>query len=97
MCMSNASKGLWFSLEIKAEEYVAFISTEALLVHFQAAGTDKHQLRRAYRKHQEAIDAVAKERFHNDAPRPVKLDVSDFRDRGFFSGSSPQGEAIAAP
>ncbi|WP_192805147.1 DUF1488 family protein [Noviherbaspirillum aerium] len=96
MSKSGALKGLWFSFEIKAEEYVAFVSTEALLVHFQASSTDKRDLSRAYRRHQKLINAVAIDRFHNNAPRPVKLNIGDFYCPNPVFRSSLREEAIAA-
>jgi hypothetical protein len=94
---ADASKGLWFSFEIGDEEYVAFVSTEALLTHFQAAGADKRDLSRSYRKHRELINTVAIERFLGRAPRPVKLGISDFYCPGLVSGSSLREAATAAP
>lgn len=76
---SDELKGLWFSFEIDGDEYVAFISMEALHVHFRAAGTDKHHLVAAYQKNRAQVDTMAKERFRNHAPRPVRLTVNDFR------------------
>lgn len=87
---SDAQKGLWFSFEIDGEEYVAFISTEALRCHFQAAGANKRHLVHAYRNHQNRIHAVAQERFHHRAPRPIKLDVGDFGSEGFIPAASRQ-------
>jgi hypothetical protein len=72
------AKGLWFSLEINGEEYVAFISAQAMLIHFQAKGMSKSQLNECFRNNQERIVAVAKNRFLTHATRPVKLDVNDF-------------------
>jgi hypothetical protein len=97
MCNNEALKGIWFSFEIKAEEYVAFISTQALLVHFHAAGTDKQHLRRAYRKHRASIDAMAIERFHGHVSRPIKLGVSDFRCQESCPRSSLGRGGLAVP
>jgi hypothetical protein len=72
------TEGLWFSFESGAEEYVAFISAEALRVHFHAAGTNKRNLMDAYKKYQEHIVAMARIQFQNQARRPIRLDVNDF-------------------
>jgi hypothetical protein len=72
------TEGLWFSFESDAEEYVAFISAEALRVHFHATGTDKRNLMEAYKKYQERIIAMARNQFRNQARRPIRLDVKDF-------------------
>lgn len=81
-------EGLWFSFESDAEEYVAFISAEALRVHFEATGTNKRDLVDAYKKNHQRIVAMARNRFQNHARRPVKLDVVDFN----VDGSGPEEE-----
>lgn len=95
MGIKEAWKGLWFSFEINAEEYVAFISADALCIHFHAAGVERRHLLDAYRKHRQGIDTLAKNRFHSHAPRPVKLDVSDFRSDDVLPDPSRHAEATA--
>jgi hypothetical protein len=82
----HQTEGLWFSFESDAEEYVAFISAEALRVHFHATGTNKRNLMEAYKKHQERIVAMARSQFKNHAVRPIRLDVNDF----LHDGSLPE-------
>jgi hypothetical protein len=74
-------KGLWFSIEIENEEFVAFISAEALSVHFNASDKKSSQ-QAAYKQNRDIIDAVAQRKFLSGAPRPIKLDASDFRKSG---------------
>lgn len=71
-------EGLWFSFEMDEEEYVAFITMEALRIHFHATGKGKRQLLRAYLENEAQIKAVARHRFRNNAPRPLRLDLNSF-------------------
>lgn len=87
---NSVVKGFWFSLTENDEEYVAFITAAALHTHFQATGPDKRQLAHAYRKHRKLIDAMAMDRLHNHAPRPIKLDVTDFTSAGVLLSASYQ-------
>jgi hypothetical protein len=73
----STRKGVWFSLEIQHEEYLALISSDALNVHFHASKKECDQLT-AYKKNRIAIDQVAYRKFANDAFRPIRLSVADF-------------------
>ena len=74
----KATQGLWFSIEIGSDEFVAFISAAALLMHFGAGGCGSKQLLAAYRRHQQAIDATARRHFLAGAARPIRLGIDDF-------------------
>lgn len=80
--LSNSVRdGLWFSIEIEKDEFLAFISTEALDAHFKApprqcdAGTAAVA---SYRANRSVIDAVARQKFLSGFPRPIKLGAADF-------------------
>lgn len=75
---NGGAHGLWFTIEVDGEEYIAFISSAALHVYFSAAGTSKQQLTAAYRRHRKMIDAIAMAKFQDQAPRPIQLDIGDF-------------------
>jgi hypothetical protein len=76
-----AREGVWFSLDVEREEYVAFISTEALNAHFRTVDEKSSQLS-AYKDNRAIINAVARQKFLSGASRPVKLDVVDFAAKG---------------
>lgn len=63
---------------IEGEEFIAFLSAEALRHHFHAANTNSHRM--VYRMNQEWINSVALHKFHNGSPRPIRLDATDFDD-----------------
>jgi hypothetical protein len=69
--------GLWFSIKIEAEEFVALLSAEALAKHFLPQG-DKLEPRSAYRRNRKLIDAVARRKFLEGCPRPITVDAADF-------------------
>lgn len=74
---NEARKGLWFSLDIATDEFLAFISADALKIHFSAS-EQKRSLMEAYRQNQAVIRSVATGKFHSGAQRPIKLSVCDF-------------------
>lgn len=74
-------KGLWFSISVDNNEYVAFISGDALGNHFGALPTASGHLA-AYRRHQVRIDAMAESKFRAGAQRPIKLSTIDFITNG---------------
>ncbi|GAB3544127.1 hypothetical protein GCM10027343_18840 [Noviherbaspirillum agri] len=78
--MSNVSvtEGLWFSIHIEGEEFIAFVSAEALRIHFKSPQRGERGLLRAYHQNQDAIDAVAIQKFLRGADRPIRLTASDF-------------------
>jgi len=69
--------GLWFSIKIEAEEFVALLSAEALAKHFLPQD-DKLEPRSAYRRNRKLIDAVARRKFLEGCPRPITVDAADF-------------------
>jgi hypothetical protein len=70
-------KGIWFSIEIENEEFLAFVSEEALRIHFEASKTRQGQLS-AFKQNRERIISVARRRFLERIARPVKLRAEDF-------------------
>ncbi|RJF96833.1 DUF1488 family protein [Noviherbaspirillum cavernae] len=73
----GARDGLWFSIEIEKDEFLAFISTEALAAHFRTPKKRSDAIA-AYKENQNIIDAVARHKFLNGFPRPIKLGAADF-------------------
>ncbi|MDB5773563.1 MAG: hypothetical protein JWM42_3937 [Burkholderia sp.] len=73
----DARRGVWFSIDIEDDEFLMFVSDEALQVHFEATGTKEGQLA-AFREHKERIMGLARQRFLDGAARPIKLCVADF-------------------
>lgn len=78
--MSAQSKkdGIWFSITIENEEFIAFICSDVLCSHFKAGARKEQALRAAYNANQQRIHAVARRKFFSGAPRPVRLSVTDF-------------------
>jgi hypothetical protein len=74
----DPTRGLWFSFHVDDEEFIAFVSAEALKKHFNASGEGDRHLLRAYIENQSRIDNVAKQRFLTGAPRPIRLSEKDF-------------------
>jgi hypothetical protein len=70
-------KGVWFSIEIENEEFLAFVSDEALRIHFEASKTKQSQLS-AFKENRKRIISVARRRFLERVSRPVKLGAEDF-------------------
>lgn len=73
----NQHKGLWFSISVENNEYLAYISGDALANHFGAMPSAAGHLA-AYQRNQARIDAVAEAKFLSGAQRPVKLSTIDF-------------------
>lgn len=69
--------GLWFSFKIDADEFVALLSADALEQHFLPADPQA-EARSAYRRHRKLIDEVARRKFLQGCPRPIKIEASDF-------------------
>jgi hypothetical protein len=78
MSEDDPINGLWFSIAIEEDEYIAFISFDALHIHFNAPRKSDNALLRTYLNNQETIDAAALRKFLNGAARPIKLSVGDF-------------------
>ena len=75
---ASVTEGLWFSIHIEGEEFIAFVSAEALRIHFKPINGGERGLLRAYHQNQEVIDSVAMQRFLGGAARPIRLTASDF-------------------
>ncbi len=73
----DSRNGLWFSIEIDEEEFVAFVTAQALDEHFNASKS-KDSRRVAYRQNRKTIDSVARRKFFSGFPRPISLGVADF-------------------
>jgi hypothetical protein len=73
----NGRNGVWFSIDIAGEEYLAFVSAAALSLHFNALETRESQLA-AFRQNENPIAALARRKFLDGAMRPVKLSDADF-------------------
>jgi len=71
------SAGLWFSIKIESEEFIALLSNDALERHFLKKDTPA-EARAAYRRNRKLIDAVARKKFLEGCPRPIKVDATDF-------------------
>jgi hypothetical protein len=78
MSANDATEGLWFSIEIGEEEFIAFVSADVLHIHFNAPSKRDKALVHAYQQHQHVIDAAARRKFISGAVRPIKLSVGDF-------------------
>lgn len=78
MKTNDPTDGLWFSIAIENDEFIAFVSADALHIHFNASCKRGSSLLRAYQQHQHIIDAAARRKFLSGAARPVKLSVGDF-------------------
>ncbi len=72
-----APSGLWFSIKIDAEEFVALLSADALEQLGRQADAPAEP-RSAYRRNRKIIDAVARKKFLDGCPRPVKVEAADF-------------------
>jgi hypothetical protein len=73
----EARKGVWFSMEIDDDEFLAFISAEALRMHFDASRTKESQLAK-FKENKKRIVSVARRRFLDGVTRPIKLRAADF-------------------
>lgn len=73
----NIRRGVWFSLEIMNDEFLALISTDALNIHFKASDRERDQIT-AYHRNRAAIEQVARRKLLGGAQRPVTLGVADF-------------------
>lgn len=82
MSVADSTAGLWFSFHLEDDEFIAFIAGTALQTCFNAASTSPRDLLRAYEANLALIESVARQRFLNGAPRPIRLTVSDFAGAG---------------
>jgi hypothetical protein len=71
-----ANAGLWFSIKIDSEEFVALLAADALerlLDHPEGP----IEPRSAYKRNRKVIDALARQKFLDGCPRPIKVEASD--------------------
>jgi hypothetical protein len=78
MQVAETGNGIWFSIEVAGEEFVAFVTADALCGEFNKKTKAGKALRSIYRQHRTVIDAVAKRKFLNGMQRPVQLTSEDF-------------------
>jgi hypothetical protein len=76
--MTETKSGVWFSIHIEEEEFVAFITADALQARFQKDAQPADKLASTYQKNRQVIDALAKRKFLGGALRPVQVTASDF-------------------
>jgi hypothetical protein len=69
--------GLWFTIKIESEEFVALLSADAL-EQLRAQADAPAEPRSAYRRNRKVIDAVARKKFLDGYPRPIKVEAADF-------------------
>jgi len=73
---NSAPAGLWFSIKIESEEFVALLASDAL--ERLLASDDAHaEPRSAYKRNRKVIDALARQKFLDGCPRPIKVEASD--------------------
>jgi hypothetical protein len=72
----GAAAGLWFSIKIDSEEFVALLAADALerLLEHSAVPVEP---RNAYKRNRKVIDALARQKFLDGCPRPIKVEASD--------------------
>jgi hypothetical protein len=68
--------GLWFSIKIDSEEFVALLAADALerLLHKSGAPVEP---RSAYKRNRKVIDALARQKFLDGCPRPIRVVAAD--------------------
>jgi len=69
--------GLWFSMFIEEEEFIAFIPDSVLETHFNAHKKKKGTVA-IYKENRERIHSIAQKKFREGHTRPIKLDDADF-------------------
>ena len=72
-----ARTGLWFSIKIDSEEFVALLAADALQQLLRQSG-GAVEPRNAYTRNRKVIDAVARKKFLDGYPRPIKVEAADF-------------------
>ena len=72
-----ARTGLWFSIKIDSEEFVALLAADALQQLLGQSG-GAVEPRNAYKRNRKVIDAVARKKFLDGYPRPIKVEAADF-------------------
>lgn len=78
MAVVNRSEGLWFSIHIEEEEFIAFVTSEVLHTYFNASQYKKNPLQCSYSDNQEKISKLARRKFLNGARRPIYITRADF-------------------
>lgn len=73
---TTAPAGLWFSIKIDSEEFIALLAADALERLLQHAGAPVGP-RNAYKRNRKVIDALARQKFLDGCPRPIKVEASD--------------------
>jgi len=71
-----AAAGLWFSIKIEHEEFIALLAADALERLLEHAGASVEP-RSAYKRNRKIIDALARQKFLDGCPRPVTVVASD--------------------
>lgn len=71
-----APAGLWFSIKIESEEFIALLAADAL-ERLRARGDAAAEPRSAYKRNRKVIDALARQKFLDGCPRPIKVEASD--------------------
>lgn len=73
--MTRAS-GLWFSIKIESEEFIALLAADAL-ERLLDRSDSAVEPRSAYKRNRKAIDALARQKFLDGCPRPIKVEAAD--------------------
>lgn len=71
-----AASGLWFSIKIDREEFIALLAADALERLLEHSGAQVEP-RSAYKRNRKVIDALARQKFLDGCPRPVTVVASD--------------------
>jgi hypothetical protein len=75
--MTETKDGIWFSIHIEEDEFVAFITAEALRTGFKTRTRVSSKLGSTYQKNQQVINALAKRKFLSGAARPIQVTAAD--------------------
>jgi len=73
---TSAPTGLWFSIKIESEEFIALLASDAL-ERLLARDDASAGPRSAYKRNRKVIDALARQKFLDGCPRPIKVEASD--------------------
>jgi hypothetical protein len=73
---TTAPAGLWFSIKIDSEEFIALLAADALERLLERADAPAEP-RIAYKRNRKVIDALARQKFLDGCPRPVKVEAAD--------------------
>ena len=78
MNVISLMQGLWFSIRVENEEFVAFVTAGALRTRFNAHDKDRQALQQAYNQNKNQINSIAQRKFLNGTSRPIRLTSADF-------------------